>query len=170
MATFGILLTVEALTPGRLSGSPSIDLAIAGILVALVVGAPAVLVLWMLHRSGRRLARAAGYWSALPYRTGARRPMVSDYFTARWVGYSPDLLPRIITVASAFLASAFSVSMIYYFVAVSPDPAFVVAACLWSVLFLAVTAGQFGGVQRIQNGYGHRDPLGHDRRMRRSRA
>ncbi|MFF2369691.1 hypothetical protein [Agromyces sp. NPDC058110] len=136
------------------------DLVFAGFvgLVGAAFGVPAVWLLIALHRSGRRLARATAYWSALPYHQGRRTPTRGDWFGVRFVGFSADLLPRLISSSLAGLAAIFA--------AAGGIRALVVVAPAWetfmwagfAVLLGAVCAGQFGGVQRIQNGMLARDP------------
>ena len=144
-------------------------LATIAVALALVLAVPSVWLLVALHRSGRRLARAGGYWAAYPYLRELRRPTEGDYFRVRWLGFERDMLPRVTTSALSLLAAAFSISLVWFGLAVQPLPALVVIAACWSVLFVAVMIGQFGGVQRWQNGYSHRDPLGFERRAQRRR-
>ena len=135
-----------------------------GVFVVVVVGLAAILLvpsirlLVALHRSGRRLARAAGFWAGLPYRQGRRAPTRGDWFAARFAGFSSDLLLRLITSAFAALAAIFAASMVYYGAVVQPSAATVAIAVASTALFAAVCIGQFGGVQRIQRGYTARDP------------
>lgn len=129
-----------------------------GVGLGLLVGGAATGLLVVLHRTGRRLAIGLGFWVALPYRTGRRTPETRDYFVVRFLGFEPYLLIRIITSALAFLAAAFTVSLIFYSSLVVPSASGVVIGVLGSILFVAVMIGQFGGVQRIQAGYAHRDP------------
>lgn len=127
-------------------------------LIAAVFAVPSVWLLVALHRSGRRLARAAGFWAGLPYRQGRRSPTRGDWFSVRFLGFSSDLLLRLITSALAGLAAVFTISMVYYSLAVQPSTSGTVIAAALSILLVAVCIGQFGGVQRIQNGYLARDP------------
>jgi len=127
-------------------------------LVALVPGAPSVWLLLSLHRSGRRLARSAGYWAALPYLEGRRAPRSGDWFAVRFLGFSADLFLRLTTSALAGLAALFAASLGVRGM-VMGAPSWELTLWLgWAVLFGAVCVGQFGGVQRIQNGYLARDP------------
>lgn len=169
-AALAVAFAGFALSAARLDPVAGMGTAAVGGVVAVLLGVPAALLLWALHRSGRRLARATAYWAALPYRSGVRRPVTGDYFAVRFLAYSPDLFIRVISSVGSFLGAVFAISMIFFATAVSPEPALAIAASLWSVLFVAVTVGQFGGVQRIQVGYSHRDPLGYERRMQRSRT
>ena len=57
--------------------------------------------------------------------------------------------------------------MIFYATLVAPSASGLVVGVLGAVLFIAVTIGQFGGVQRIQNGYARRDPWWDSRRRSR---
>lgn len=138
---------------------PAVGMVMAAIvlLVAAAVGVPSVWLLVALHRSGRRLAHAAGYWAGLPYRLG-RRPTRGDWFAVRFLGFSADLFLRLVTAALAALAAVFAVSL-FVRALIAADPAWqLVLFAGWGVLFTAVCAGQFGGVQRLQNGYLVRDP------------
>jgi len=140
------------------SGPGAVVLGAVILVVATVVGVPAVWLLVALHRSGRLLARAAGFWAGLPYRQGVRRHTRGDWFAVRFLGFRSDLFLRLITSTLAALATVFSVSL---FVRALVDGLPVWQSVLWAgwaILFGAVAVGQFGGVQRIQNGYLSRDP------------
>ncbi|RLK52896.1 hypothetical protein [Microbacterium telephonicum] len=166
----GLLGTAGALVAGALlsfaasvtaSGvDPLGDLLFAGfmVLVAAVFAVPSVWLLIALHRSGRRLARAAGFWAGLPYRQGRRRPTKGDWFAVRFLGFSSDLFLRLITSALAGLAAVFTISVLIRGVVIGQGVDALVLWASWSVVFASVCAGQFGGVQRIQNGYLPRDP------------
>ncbi|MFD4957643.1 hypothetical protein [Microbacterium sp. NPDC058389] len=128
------------------------------ILVALVAGTPSGWLLLSLHRSGRRLARAAGYWAALPHLQGLRAPRRGDWFAVRFLGFSADLFLRLTTSALAGLVAIFAASVGVRSVVIAA-PAWELTLWLgWAVLFGTVCVGQFGGVQRIQNGHLARDP------------
>lgn len=58
------------------------------------------------------------------------------------------------------------VSSVYYSIAVAPSAGGVAASVALSALLVSVCVGQFGGVQRIQNGYTARDPWTFARRAR----
>lgn len=166
----GLLGTAGALVAGALlsfaasvtaSGvDPLGDLLFAGfmVLVAAVFAVPSVWLLVALHRSGRRLARAAGFWAGLPYRQGRRRPTRGDWFAVRFLGFSSDLFLRLITSALAGLAAIFTISVLIRGVVIGQGVDAIVLWASWSVVFACVCVGQFGGVQRIQNGYLPRDP------------
>lgn len=132
--------------------------------LAAIVLVPSVWLLVALHRSGRRLARAAGFWAGLPYRQGRRSPTHGDWFAVRFVGFSSDLFLRLITSALAGLAAIFAASSVFYAIAVAPSPSGAAMGAALTALFAAVCVGQFGGVQRIQNGYLARDPASLARR------
>lgn len=122
---------------------------------------PAILSGWLLvalHRSGKRLARAAGFWSGYAYRTKQRLPERRDWFTVRFAVFSPDLFLRIITSALAGLVSSFAVSIFVRALATGDDSGFAPSALMIALLYISVGLGQFGGVQRIQNGLLIRDP------------
>lgn len=95
--TLGMALVVE---------SPSYLIALAALLaVAVVVLAVCTVVLWRLHRSGRRLARALRCWLAL--RAGA----VPDQGFAGWLApravlFNPVVFVRILTGTFSGLAEA----------------------------------------------------------------
>jgi len=158
-AAFAVLIAAGAValwTDG--SGAGAVVLGGVILFVAVTLGVPAVWLLVALHRSGRRLARAAGFWAGLPYRQGVRQPTRGDWFAVRFLGFRSDLFLRLITSALAALATVFSASL---FVRALVDGLPMWQAVLWAgwaVLFAAVTVGQFGGVQRIQNGHLSRDP------------
>lgn len=128
------------------------------LLVGIAFGVPSVWLLVELHRSGRRLARAAGYWAGLPYRQGIRSPTRGDWFAVRFLGFSSDLLLRLITSALAGLATIFAISGIFSAIAMRPSASGLVISIGLAILLGTVCAGQFGGVQRIQNGHLPRDP------------
>lgn len=119
-----------------------------------------------LHRSGRRLARAAGFWAGLPYRQGRRAATRGDWFSVRFLAFSGVLFLRVLTSALAGLAAVFTVSSVYYSIAIAPSAGGVAASVALSALLVSVCVGQFGGVQRIQNGYTARDPWTFARRAR----
>lgn len=136
------------------------------VVIALAIGIPSVWLLVALHRSGRRLSRAAGYWAGLPHRQGRRSPTRGDWFAVRFLGFSSDLFLRLICSALSALAAIFSVANLVRGIAIGA-PLWEGALWLgWGVLFVAVCAGQFWGVQRIQNGYLARDPWRSARRVR----
>ncbi|MCK6067356.1 MULTISPECIES: hypothetical protein [Microbacterium] len=169
-ASLGVMAAVAALAPGLAGPVIVLELLLGGVAIAAAAGIPSVLLLWKLHTSGRRLARAAGFWAALPYLAGVRQPVTREFIPVRLPHRSADMLLRLITVSLGMLAAVFSVSMIFYATLVTPNAALWVTAMLWSALFVAVTLGQCGGIVRIERGYGYRDPSIYDRRMRRSRA
>jgi hypothetical protein len=148
------------------------DLAFIGALAAIgvTISACSVWLLVALHRSGRRLARAAGYWAALPYLSGRRQPVAGDYFAIRFhLLYTPDLLIRTVTATLALLAAVFTVSSVFFALLVAHDAATAVLMVAWSILAIGVGCGQFGGILRYQLGYGVRDPLLFERRVERAR-
>lgn len=166
VAALALAFVTELLVGGGGPAAQTQAMTAVTLAIAAILAVPSVLLLLRLHASGRRLARATGYWAALPYRAGARRPERADYFTVRFVAFSADLFPRVISSALAMLAAVFSVSLTFYAAVVVPDASLLTAAVGWSGLSIAVMIGQFGGVQRIQNGYSARDPWGFDRRRR----
>ena len=152
LASFAVSVATSGLDPFG-------DALFAGfvLLVAAGVGGPAVWLLVALHRSGRRLARAAAYWAALPYRQGRRTPTRGDWFAVRFLGFSSDLFPRLLTSGLCGLGTVFAVSL---FVRTLVDGRPAGEGFLWlssAVLFASVCAGQFGGVQRLQNAFAARE-------------
>lgn len=131
---------------------------IGAIVVAAAIAVPSVWLLIALHRSGRRLARAAGYWAGLPYRQGRRSPTKRDWFAVRFLGFSSDLFLRLVTSALAALATIFAITLLVRAVVTGEEIWQLVLWITWSAVFASVCAGQFGGVQRIQNGHLARDP------------
>jgi hypothetical protein len=172
----GLLGTAGAAIAGALIGyavsvatsgmEPVGDAVFAGIvlIIAAAFGVPSVWLLIALHRSGRRLARAARYWAGLPYRQGRRSPTKGDWFAVRFLGFSSDLFLRLVTASLAGLVTVFAASLTVRAI-VTAAPAWEAVMWLaWTALFVAVCVGQFGGVQRIQNGYLARDPASLTRR------
>lgn len=122
---------------------------------------PAGLSGWLLialHRSGRRLARAAGFWASHAYRTGQRLPERRDWFVVRYAVFAPDLFSRLLTVALAGLVAVFAASVFVRALMTGGNSGFAPGALMIALLYLGVGLGQFGGVQRIQNGLLARDP------------
>jgi len=172
----GLLGTAGAAIAGALIGfavsvassgmEPVGDAVFAGVVVVIAAafGVPSIWLLVALHRSGRRLARAAGYWAGLPYRQGRRTPTKGDWFAVRFLGFSSDLFLRLITSALAGLVTVFAASLTVRAIATGATAWEAVMWLGWTVLFASVCVGQFGGVQRIQNGYLARDPASLTRR------
>lgn len=174
----GLLGTAGALLAGAFLGFaasvvtsgivPFGDALFAGaiLLLAAGFGVPSAWLLIALHRSGKRLARAAGFWAGLPYRQGRRTPTRGDWFAVRFLGFSSDLFLRLITSALAGLAAIFTITSVVRGIVVGQETWEVVLWTGWSIVLVAVCVGQFGGVQRIQNGYLPRDPSPFARRAR----
>ncbi len=127
-------------------------------IVAAAIAVPSIWLLVALHRSGKRLARAAGYWVGLPYRQGRRTPAAGDWFAVRFVGFSADLFLRLITSVLAALGAIFTITGAIRTTVTGGEFGMILLMAAWSVILVAVCIGQFGGVQRIQNGYLARDP------------
>lgn len=156
----GVLLTSFAVSVVTDVRDPVGDILFAGFvgLVAVAFAFPSVWMLVALHRSGRTLTKAAAFWAALPYRQGRRQPTRGDWFAVRFLGFSRDLFPRLVTSALAALAAIFCVAL---FIRGVVEGDAVQEMVIWgggSILFGAVCVGQFGGIQRLQNGYLARDP------------
>lgn len=157
-AAVAVLIAVFPLSLVGTAGTGQVLFGAVFVAIALAIGIPSVWLLWALHRSGRRLSRAAGYWAGLPYRQGRRSPTRGDWFAVRFLGFSSDLFLRLICSALSGLAAIFTVVGVVRGIATGA-PLWEIALWLgWSILFLAVCGGQFWGVQRVQNGYLARDP------------
>lgn len=126
------------------------------LVVAGVMLASCALVLWRLHRSGRRLARALRWWLAL--RAGA----LPDQGFAGWVAPravlgKPAVFVRVLTSTLSGLIGMFGSSMIGY--SVTEAPVLLPTLVLWGVLGVACAVGQYGAVVRFVNGLGDADPV-----------
>jgi hypothetical protein len=153
-ATAGSLTMMLFLDPPGSGGEVIVVLAIA--LVALVALAAAAVVLWRLHRSGRRLARSLRWWLGL--RAGA----VPDQGFAGWVApraalFNPAVFVRVLTATLAGLVGIFGFSMIGY--SATENAVLLISAVLWGVLGTACCIGQLGGVIRLVAGLGEADPM-----------
>ncbi|WP_143109802.1 hypothetical protein [Agromyces sp. CF514] len=159
-AAVAVLITSFAIEVLASGADPLGDAVFAAfvILVAAAFGVPSIVLLVGLHRSGRRLARAAAYWAELPYAHGRRAPGRGDWFAVRFAGYSGDLLPRLITSSLAGLAAVFAASAAIRALVIAAPVSQTALWAGWAVLFACVCCGQFGGVQRIQNGLLAREP------------
>ncbi|MCU4672343.1 hypothetical protein ACFQRL_07045 [Microbacterium fluvii] len=163
LGTFGALIATVVVSMAAWvltePGDPMTAVTVAAVLVlALALGIPSIWLLLSLHRSGRRLARAAGYWAGLPYRSGRRRPTGGDWFAVRFLSFSPDLFLRVTTSALAALATTFFAALAVRALVIGAPGWELVLWAGGALLFAAVCAGQFGGVQRIQNGHLAREP------------
>lgn len=136
------------------------DLIFAGfvLFIAALFAVPSIWMLIALHRSGRALAKAAAYWTALPYRQGLRTPTRGDWFSVRFLSFSSDLFPRLLTSVLAALATIFFVSLAVYAIVEGQAVWQVITWVASAILLGSVSVGQFGGVQRLQNAYLARDP------------
>ncbi len=108
-AALGVMAAVAAVAPGPVEPVIVLELLLGGIAIAAAAGTPSVLLLWKLHTSGRRLARAAGFWAALPYLAGARQPVTRELIPVRPPQRTADMLLRLITVSLSMLAAVLSV-------------------------------------------------------------
>jgi hypothetical protein len=132
-------------------------IALTALLVAaVVVLAVCAVVLWRLHRSGRRLARALRWWLAL------RAGVVPDQGIAGWIApravlFKPVVFVRILTGTLSGLIGIFGLTMIGY--SVTEAPLLLLAVASWGLLGTACCLGQFGGVMRLVNGLADADPL-----------
>lgn len=132
-------------------------LMMVGVLVVTAVALVfCTVVLWRLHRSGRRLARALRWWLA------QRADAVPDQGFAGWVApraalFAPAVFLRVLTATFSGLIGIFGFSMIGY----SATEATVLLATLvlWGMLGVACTVGQLGGVVRLVSGLGDADPV-----------
>ncbi|MFT3797112.1 hypothetical protein [Microbacterium sp.] len=116
--------------------------------IAVIFGVPSLWLLFVLHRAGRRLSRAAAYWGALAqgygYRTTKRghRPRLQ-------LGFGVDLLMRLVTSAFALLLIACVLLETVPWILTDPTVSLVHVVVLWVALAAAVCAGQLGGVVRV---------------------
>ncbi|NIK59439.1 hypothetical protein [Kribbella shirazensis] len=131
-------------------------IAVAGILVVAVVTlAICAVVLWRLHRSGRRLARALRWWLGL--RAGMVPRGFAGWIAPRAVLFSPVVFLRVLTATLSGLIGIFGLSMIGY--SVTEEAVLLLASTLWGLLGTASCVGQLGGVMRIVAGLADADPL-----------
>lgn len=146
--TLGMALVVE---------SPSYLIALAALLVVAVITlAVCAVVLWRLHRSGRRLARALRWWLAL--RAGAvPNQGIAGWIAPRAVLFKPVVFVRVLTATLSGLIGIFGLSMIGY--SVMEEAMLLLATLLWGVLGTACCLGQLGGVMRLVSGLADADPL-----------
>jgi hypothetical protein len=137
--------------------SPSYLIALAGLLaVAVAALAVCAVVLWRLHRSGRRLARALRWWLAL------RAGVIPDQGIAGWIApravlFKPVVFVRILTGTLAGLIGIFGLTAIGY--SVTEEAVLVLASASWGLLGTACCLGQFGAVMRLVSGLADADPL-----------
>ncbi|GAA3033890.1 hypothetical protein [Microbacterium dextranolyticum] len=135
-----VCVGIESATTGA---RPAFDLAFSGmtLVAGAALGIPAVWMLTSLHRSGRRLLRAATVLSAraghLP--APAVRPVRS---------LPANLLVRLATSAAAVLATLAATAVAVRGAATGEGPAFIALYVGWAALSGAASIGQFGGVRR----------------------
>ncbi|HWS49519.1 MAG TPA: hypothetical protein VN241_00785 [Microbacterium sp.] len=125
--------------------------------VGVLACAWALSTLWRLHRSGRRLTRALGWWLRAPYRAGAARDL-GGWIDARRVNFEPPMFARITTGTLAALLAILTIAGTVR-EAQQQDSILIGVLPLWGVLSLACTIGQFGGVMRVASGAAEADPL-----------
>lgn len=127
-------------------GDVGVAVVFASILVVGVVTlAICAIVLWRLHRSGRRLSRALRWW------LGLRADSVPSGF-AGWIApraalFDPVVFVRVLTATLSGLIGVFGLSMIGY--SVTEEPLLLLAVILWGLLGTACCLGQFGGAMRL---------------------
>lgn len=153
-ATAGSLVMMLFIDAPGGAGEVVVVLAIA--VAALVVLAVAAVVLWRMHRSGRRLARSLRWWLAL------RADAVPNQGFAGWVApraalFNPAVFVRVLTATLSGLVGIFGFSMIGY--SVTENAVLLISAVLWGVLGTACCIGQLGGVMRLVAGLGDADPV-----------
>lgn len=132
---------------------------VVGILVvAVAVAALAVcgVVLWRLHRSGRRLARALRWWLGLRAVAVPSRGF-AGWLAPRAVLFKPVVFVRVLTATLSGLIGIFGLSMIGY--SVTQEAVLLLASILWGLLGTACFIGQLGGVMRLVSGLADDDPL-----------
>ena len=146
-----MMLLIDA--PG---GAGEVVVVLAASAVALLVLVATTVVLWRLHRSGRRLARSLRWWLGL--RAGA----VPDQGFAGWVApraalFNPAVFVRVLTATLSGLVGIFGFSMIGY--SVTENAVLLISAVLWGLLGTTCCLGQLGGVIRLVAGLGDADPV-----------
>ncbi|HEY3558805.1 MAG TPA: hypothetical protein VGL05_15140 [Kribbella sp.] len=146
--TLGMVLVLD--DPG------SVIAVVCILVVAVVTLAMCAVVLWRLHRSGRRLARALRWWLALRAGVVPSRGF-AGWLAPRAVLFKPVVFVRILTATLSGLVGIFGLSTIGY--AVSENAMALLAAVLWGLLGTACCVGQFGGVMRLVSGLADDDPL-----------
>lgn len=136
-----VCIGIQSATTGA---RPAFDLAFSGmILVAgAALGIPAVWVLITLHRSGRRLLRAAAQSSAQAGRTPAAGPRGLRSLPA-------DLALRLATSAAAAVAALAALIVLIRGVVAGEGPAFIALYAGWTALCGAASLGQWDGVRRV---------------------
>lgn len=138
-------------------GSAGAVVAVIGIVsVAVVTSAICAVILWRLHRSGRRLARSLRWWLAL--RAGAvPNQGFAGWIAPRAVLFKPVVFVRVLTATLSGLVGIFGLSTIWY--ALSQEMTALLAVVLWGLLGAACCVGQLGGVMRLVAGLADADPL-----------
>lgn len=158
-AALGVALAIElTVGPGARDAAYLLGMA-AVITLTAASGWGGITLLVLLHRSGRRLARALAFWTALPYRRGDRPRTREGWFDARVVNFEPDILLRIMSASFAGLGAIFAGAMVYYCTVIDPFPSLAVTGALWTVLLAGVAVCAMGGVMRVVSGFGEADPL-----------
>jgi hypothetical protein len=129
-------------------------------IVAPLVAAAGAVMLWQLHRSGRRLASAAAWWMRLPYRSGGRSRPARGYVLARTIYLEPALLTRSLTMGCTLLMCILGVAgFVRGIVTADQQVSVTVALCTLSLISAACFCGQLGGLARIGAGASEADPI-----------
>ena len=154
LTPFGLVATLGVpLTAGRMTG---IDIVMAVIgAVALAAG---LWLLFMLHRSGRRILTALSWWNREPYRTGTATRTAGGWVRARSVNFEPPILLRIVTSSLVGLLGIFGLSAIA-FPGSAQNPGFAAVLIAWGVVCVLTAVGQMGGVMHLVSGIAEQDPL-----------
>ncbi|GGR50639.1 hypothetical protein J2S40_000399 [Nocardioides luteus] len=138
------------------SGGGEVLMVLAVTAIAVLVLAAAAVVLWLLHRSGRRLARSLRWWLAVRA-GGSPAQGVAGWLAPRAVLFEAEVFVRVLTASLAGLVGIFGLSLIGF--SIAQNPTMIVASALWGVLGTACCIGQTGGVMRLVAGLGDADPV-----------
>ncbi|TCC17905.1 hypothetical protein [Kribbella sindirgiensis] len=149
--TLGMLLVLDG------SDDEGPVVVVVGILVVAVATlAGCGVVLWRLHRSGRRLARALRWWLGLRAVAVPSRGF-AGWLAPRAVLFKPVVFVRVLTATLSGLIGIFGLSMIGY--SLTQEAMLLLASILWGLLGTACCVGQLGGVMRLVCGLADDDPL-----------
>ncbi|TCC24969.1 hypothetical protein [Kribbella speibonae] len=146
--TLGMLLVLDG------AGFVVVGILVVAVAVAALAGCGVVL--WRLHRSGRRLARALRWWLGLRAVAVPRRGF-AGWLAPRAVLFKPVVFVRVLTATLSGLIGIFGLSMIGY--SVTQEAVLLLASILWGLLGTACCIGQLGGVMRLVSGLADDDPL-----------
>lgn len=147
----GMMLLIDA--P---SGNAGMLVAVVVLTVAIAAVVTVTFLLWCLHRSGLRLARALRWW--LTQGSGAiPKQAYSGWIAPRAALFDPAVLVRVLTSTLSGLVGVFGFSLFAH--SLAEDPVLLITSMLWGLLGTACCVGQMGGVIRLVNGLAEADPL-----------